>query len=61
MSSPTSTFGVLGGGASMTGPAAARRLVIVETASGDIARQLVWHTVGAHDFLARRTSAEPAS
>ncbi|WP_160667599.1 hypothetical protein [Pseudarthrobacter sp. ATCC 49987] len=44
-----------------TGPAGARRLVMVEAASGDIARQLVWHTVGAHEFLARRTSAEPAS
>lgn len=44
-----------------TGPATARRLVMVETASGDIARQLVWHVLGAHEFLARRTSAEPAS
>lgn len=44
-----------------TGPAAARRMVMVETASGDIARQLLWHMLGAHDFLARRTSAEPAS
>lgn len=44
-----------------SGPATARRLVMVETASGDIARQLVWHTTGAHDFLARRTSAEPTS
>lgn len=43
------------------GPAAERRLVMVETASGDIARQLLWHTVGAHEFLARRTGAEPAS
>lgn len=44
-----------------TGPATARRLVMVETAVGDIARQLVWHVLGAHDFLARRSSAEPAS
>lgn len=43
------------------GPATARRLVMVETASGDIARQLVWHVLGARDFLARRTSTEPAS
>lgn len=44
-----------------TGSASARRLVMVETASGDIARQLVWHVLGAHDVLARRTSAEAAS
>jgi hypothetical protein len=43
------------------GPSTARRLVMVETASGDIARQLVWHVLGAHDSLALRTSAEPAS
>lgn len=44
-----------------TGPVTARRLVMVEAASGDIARQLVWHVLGAHDVLARRTSAEAAS
>ena len=44
-----------------TGPASARRLVMVETASGDIARQLVWHVLGAHEVLARRTRAESAS
>lgn len=43
------------------GPATARRLIMVETASGDIARQLIWHVLGAHDSLARGTSAEPAS
>lgn len=43
------------------GPATARRLVLAETADGDIARQLVWDVLGARDFLARRTSTEPAS
>ena len=43
------------------GPDTARRLAMVETASGDIARQLVWHVLGAQDFLARTTSVEPAS
>lgn len=43
------------------GPAPARHLVMVETARGDIARQLVWHVLGAQDFLARPTSPEPAS
>lgn len=43
------------------GPAAARRLVMEEAAGGDIARQLVWNVLGARDFLARRTGAEPAS
>jgi hypothetical protein len=42
------------------GPDTARRLAMVETASGDIARQLVWHVLGAQDFLARTTSADPA-
>ena len=44
-----------------TGPASARRLVMVETPGGDIARQLVWHVLGAHDFLARETPTEAAS
>ncbi|WCI09780.1 hypothetical protein PJ267_10050 [Arthrobacter sp. OVS8] len=44
-----------------TGPAAARRLAMVEAPAGDIARQLVWHVLGAHDFLASGTPAESAS
>lgn len=44
-----------------TGPAAARRLAMVEAPAGDIARQLVWHVLGAHDFLAGETPAESAS
>jgi hypothetical protein len=44
-----------------TGPATARRLAMVEAPAGDIARQLVWHVLGAHDFLASGTPAESAS
>ncbi|WP_156367464.1 hypothetical protein [Arthrobacter sp. Leaf69] len=44
-----------------TGPATARRLAMVDAPAGDIARQLVWHVLGAHDFLAGGTSAESAS
>ena len=44
-----------------TGPATARRLAMVEAPAGDIARQLVWHVLGARDFLAGGTPAESAS
>ena len=44
-----------------TGAADERRTIMAEAASGDIAREVVWHVLGAHDFLARRGSAEVAS
>lgn len=44
-----------------TGPAAARRLAMVEAPAGDIARQLVWHVLGAHDFLASGAPAKSAA
>ena len=44
-----------------TGPATARRLAMVEAPAGDIARQLVWHVLGAHDFLASGAPAKSAA